>query len=115
MKKTTDILVVLLTALYFVAANGMVLEYASKWYSTGGQITIGIHSGPSKNLPVLTLTERTYLPEWSPLVVPSVALLAHTIFYTVKRPVFIYRPDSAMPSYTALHSSSLSDRAPPAA
>jgi hypothetical protein len=110
-----DILAVLLAALYFVAANGMVLECAAKWYSTGGQVAIGLHSGPSKDLPVPTLTERTYLPEWSLIIVPCVALPGHTVFYPVSRPVLFHRITSTLPSYTACVSSGLSNRAPPAA
>ena len=113
--RTKQVVVGLLAALYFFAANGMVLEYASKWYSTGGKVAIGIHSGPSKDLPVPTLTERSYLPEWSPLVVPSIALLVHAFIYSVDRPLFFRRDVSALPSYTAFLTSRVSDRAPPAA
>jgi hypothetical protein len=108
-------MLVLLVAIYFVAANGMVLEFTSHWYSTGGQATFALHSGPSRNLPVPSLTERAYLPQTSPLFVLSVALLAHTLIYPVERVIHFHRLDGVLPSSPAVLTSSLSERAPPAA
>jgi hypothetical protein len=114
-KKLRNIAFILLVAVYFVASNGMVLEYACKWYSTGGQVAIALHAGPSKDLPVPTLTERTYLPQTSPVIVLSVALLAHTVIYPVEHAIAFTWINDALPSYTAVLSSVLSNRAPPSA
>jgi hypothetical protein len=113
--KLKNILLVLLVAFYFLAANGMVLHYVSQWYSTGGEVAIAFHSGPSKDLPVASLTERTYIPQTSQIVVLSIALLAHAVVYPVERPVTYAWIEDRLPSYTAVISSSLADRAPPAA
>jgi hypothetical protein len=114
-EKLKNISLILLVALYFVAANGMVLQYLSDLYSTAGEVAISFHGGHSKDLPVPTLTERTYLPQNFPLVVPSVALLAHTIVYPIERPLFFTWIDEALPSYTTVLTANLSDRAPPTA
>jgi hypothetical protein len=114
-EKLKNIALVLLVAMYFIAANGMFLEYLSKWYSTGGEVTIALHAGPSKDLPLPTLTERTYLPQTSQVIVLSVALLAQTIIYPVEHPIYVSRFDNTLPCYTTVFSSSLSDRAPPTA
>jgi len=113
--KLKNVLLVLLVAMYFIAANGMVLEYASRWYSTGGQETFALHGGPSRNLPVPSLTERTYLPQSSPHFVLSVALLAQTIVYPAEHVMHFHRVDGSLPSYPAILTSGLSERAPPAA
>ena len=114
-EKLKNISLVLLLAAYFVASNGMVLEYAARWYSTGSQTAIALHSGPSKDLPVPSLTQRTYLSLTSPIIVLSAALLAHTVIYPAERPLAFTCRDDALPSYAAVLSSALSDRAPPTA
>jgi hypothetical protein len=114
-EKLKKIALVLFAAMFFIAANGMFLEYMSQWYSTGGEVTIALHAGPSKDLPVPTLTERTYEPQTSPIVVLSVALLSHAIIYSTGRSVTYARVDDKLPSYTSDFSSSHSNRAPPAA
>ncbi len=113
--KLKNILLILLVAMYFVASNGMFLEYISQWYSTGGEVRIALHAGPSKEFPAPTLRERTYVPQTSPVIVLSIALLAHTFVYPVERAIAFTWVDDALPCYPAVLSSPLCDRAPPAA
>jgi hypothetical protein len=115
LKRAIKISVVLLAVVYFVAANGMVLQYISEWYSTGGELAIALHSGPTKDLPVRFLSGRKYLPQTCPIVVPSVTLLAHTIVYPAQPPLTYEWVDDSLPLFTTILSSCRADRAPPAA
>jgi hypothetical protein len=114
-EKLKNISLLILLATYFVASNGMVLECTARWYSTSGQVAIALHSGPSKDLPIPTLTERRYLPQTSPVVILSVALLAHAVIYPDEHPSAFTWIDKAPPSYTAVLSAAVSNRAPPTA
>jgi hypothetical protein len=114
-EKVKNIALVLLVAMYYIAANGMFLEYLSQWYSTGGEVAIALHAGPSKELPVPTLTERTYEPQTSPIVILSAALLAHAIIYATERSITYAWVNDTLPTYTSAFSSCHSNRAPPVA
>ena len=114
-KSLKNISLILLLAGYFIAANGMILENAARWYSTGGEHAIAFHGGGTKDLPVPSLTQRTYTPLTFTVVVLPAGLPASPFIYPAQKPYTLIRFEQALPSYTAELFSTLADRAPPAA
>ncbi len=114
-KSLKNILSVLLLAGYFMASNGMILEGAARWYSTGGEAAIAFHGGGTKPLPIPSLTQRTYTPLTFSIVVLPAAFFASRFVYPAEQPHASIWFEEALPSYTAELFSALSDRAPPTA
>ncbi len=114
-KSLKHISLTLLLAGYFLAANGMVLEAAARWYSTGSEHAIAFQGGAAKDLPVPSLTQRAYTPLSFSVVVLPTGLPASPFIYPAEKSYALFRFEQALPSYTAELFSTLADRAPPAA
>ncbi len=114
-KSLKNIALILLVALYFVAANGMALELAAQWYSSGARTAVDLQSERAKELPLPSLTQRTYTPPTLPTILVSAGFVVSTIAYPSHQPLSFIWLDQTLPSYTAELFSSLANRAPPTA
>ncbi len=114
-KPLKNIALLLFVAAYFLAASGLALEGLVQCYSTGDESAITFHTGEARDLPVPSLTHRTYTPLTQPVVVIPAGFAVSTIVYPTVRPAAYIRFEEALPSYTAEVFSALADRAPPSA
>lgn len=107
-----DMMLILFAAAYFAASQITVITILSSWYSTGGNSTVAMHGGSTRDFGVPSWTPRTHVPLFQhPDLSPGVP--SSPFLYPAQRAYRLIQVQQPPADYSAYYSSGLCNKAPP--